>query len=215
MIPVAGRPFLEHQFRLLCSQGLTDILLCVGYLGEQIQEHFRDGAEFGMNITYSWEKDRLLGTAGCLKNAEPFLKDEFIVTYGDAYLLLDYQDVIHAHQRSSCEGTMVVYRNENRYDRSNVIVNDNKVSFYSKVEDRPGMVYIDYGVTVLHRDSLRFVPSGSPCGLEVVHQSLIQVEQLHAYETSQRFYEIGSLSGLTELQQLLERQKSAGIGGTN
>jgi len=67
MVPANGKPFLEHQLRLLASRGVRDIVLCVGYLGERVLEHFGNGHRFGVSLTYAWERDGLLGTAGAIR----------------------------------------------------------------------------------------------------------------------------------------------------
>jgi NDP-sugar pyrophosphorylase family protein len=93
MVSIAGRPFLEYQIGLLRDAGIDDIVLCVGYLAEQIIDYFGDGSSFGVRLRYSVERERLLGTAGAVKQAEPLLTDIFFLTYGDSYLRLDYRAV--------------------------------------------------------------------------------------------------------------------------
>ena len=203
MLLVAGKPFLEHQIALLRKSAVRNIVLCVGYLSEMIQDYFGDGSRFGLTITYSRETETLLGTGGCLRHAAPFLEEDFLVTYGDSYLMLDYQHVMRVFRSSGMPGMMVVYRNEDRWDRSNVIVENNTVTFYSKTERRPNTVYIDAGVSALRKETLRLLPQHDPVGLDVLLHDLTLQGRLHAYEASQRFYEIGSFAGLNKLQELL------------
>ena len=203
MLLVAGKPFLEHQIALLRKSAVHDIVLCVGYLSEMIQDYFGDGSRFGVTITYSRETETLLGTGGALRNAAPFLRNDFLVTYGDSYLMLDYDHVIRVFRNSGMPGMMVVYRNEDRWDRSNVIVENNVVKFYNKTERRPNTVYIDAGVSALRKETLQLLPPHDPVGLDVLLCDMTAQGCLHAYETKQRFYEIGSLAGLNELQELL------------
>lgn len=75
------KPFLEYQLDFLKTGGIGDVVLCLGYQGKKIEEHFGDGRKFGLHIRYSYERERLLGTAGALKNAEHLLKDKFFVMY--------------------------------------------------------------------------------------------------------------------------------------
>jgi len=203
MVRVAGRPFLEHQLELLAEQGVRDVVLCVGHLGEQIEEHFGDGRAFGVRIRYSEEGDCLLGTAGALRRAEPLLDDRFFVLYGDSYLCLDYRDVMRRFEASDRLGLMVVYRNDDRWDRSNVVVESGLVRVYDKRERQPGMVYIDYGVSALRREALVAIPTGRAVSLDVLYQGLIGRGELLAHEATRRFYEIGSFAGLAELEELL------------
>ena len=202
-VPVEGRPFLEHQLELLSRRGVRDIVLCVGYLGEVVLGHFGDGHRFGVNIVYAWERDGLLGTAGALKNATPLLDSEFFVSYGDSYLLLDYRDIMRRFRQSEALGMMAVYRNCDRLERSNVALRDGWVAAYDKTTRLPGMVYINEGLSVLRRRALRLIPDRIPFSQEQFYQLLIRRGQLQAYETEQRFYEVGSPQGLEEFRQLM------------
>jgi NDP-sugar pyrophosphorylase family protein len=203
MLPIAGKPFLEHQLGLLRGCGIRDIVVCVGYLGGQLESYFGDGANFGVHLAYSREGDTLRGTGGALRQAEPLLAEDFVVLYGDSYLPLDYADLFRHARRSSLPATMVVYRNQDRWDRSNVLVIHDRVAVYSKGARRPGMAYIDAGATVLRKSTLAMLPEQSPVGLHVLQQELATKGLLGAYQSPERFYEIGSFSGLAELEQML------------
>ena len=202
MLLVSGKPFLEHQISLLRSHGITDFVLCVGHLAHMITDYFEDGSKFGVRIVYSQEGEPLLGTGGAVRKATPFLKEEFAVTYGDSYLMVDYADLFRTFRESRLPATMVVFRNEDRWDRSNVLADGGKVVFYSKGERPPNTVYIDAGVSVFRKEALRLLPPQDPVGLDRLLQDLTQQQLLGAYESQQRFYEIGSFSGLQELQQI-------------
>jgi len=204
MVSINGRPFLEYQLRLLRERGIRDIVLCLGYRWEQIVDYFGHGRRLGLKISYSVERDGLLGTAGAVKQAEPLLDDIFFLTYGDAYLLLDYKAVMDYFRRQDKLGLMVVYRNENRYARSNVVVEGGMVKVYDKERWWPGMDWINFGVSLLRREALALVPAGVPYSQEEWYQQLIERGELLAYETGQRFYEIGSPQGLEEFRRLVE-----------
>ncbi len=203
MLPVGGRPFLEHQIELLRRHGIRDIVLCVGYLAEAIVDHFGDGHRLGVHLSYSWERDGLLGAAGALKNAEPLLAHEFLVTYGDSYLPLDYCSVMRRFRQSDRLALMVVYRNDNRWQPSNVAVRDGLVVAYDKERRGDGLAYINYGLLALRKRALRLIPEGTPCPEEEFYRQLIGRGQLLAQETSHRFYEIGSPQGLAEFRKLM------------
>jgi NDP-sugar pyrophosphorylase family protein len=202
MIPVKDKPFLQYQIELFKRNGIRDIVLCAGYLAEKIMDCFGDGSKFGVKIRYSVEADALLGTAGALKRAESLLNEVFFLTYGDAYLMLDYADIMTYFKRSDKLGLMVVYKNLNRFDKSNVVVEDGYVKVYDKRRQTPDMVYIDYGVSVLRKGSLALIPPNVVMDLQEFYRTLIERMELLAYETYSRFYEIGSFRGLKEFRQL-------------
>jgi MurNAc alpha-1-phosphate uridylyltransferase len=202
LIPVNGRPFLAYQLELFKRSGIRDVVLCVGHLGDQIRTYLGDGNGLGVDIRYSDEGDQLLGTAGAIRNAERFLADEFFLTYGDSYLLLDYQAVMDRFRQGDKLGLMVVYRNRNHLDRSNVIVDGGLIKVYDKEGRTPGMEYINYGISVLRKEAIGLIPSDRPCTQEEFYQLLIGQQQLLAFETRQRFYEIGSPQGLDEFRRL-------------
>jgi NDP-sugar pyrophosphorylase family protein len=204
LIPVAGRPFIEYQIDQFRRYDVTDLIICVGHLGHMIEEHLGDGHRFDVSIRYGYERDGLLGTAGAIKNVEPLLEDAFFVQYGDSYLPVDYRDVMASFRRHDAPGLMVVYRNDDRWDRSNVVIDGGLVRVYDKTQKLPGMVYIDFGLSVFRRESFAIVPTSVATDLSVVHQSLIVKRQLLAYETRHRFYEVGSPEGLREFEALVQ-----------
>ena len=203
LMPVNGWPFLAYQLELFKRSGIRDVVLCVGHLGDQIRTYLGDGNGLGVDIRYSDEGDKLLGTAGAIRNAERFLADEFFLTYGDSYLLLDYQAVMDRFRQRDKLGLMVVYRNRNHLDRSNVIVDRGLIKVYDKEGRTPGMEYINYGVSVLRKEAIGLIPPDRPCTQEEFYQLLIGQQQLLAFETRQRFYEIGSPQGLDEFRRLV------------
>jgi len=203
MVRIHGKPFLEYQFELLHRHSVTDVVLCVGCLTEQIEAFFGDGHNWDMSIKYSYEREQLLGTAGALRNAMPLLRDRFLVMYGDSYLLLDYPAIMRRFCETECPAMMVVYRNEDRFDRSNVVVRDGLVVRYDKKGRTEDMVYIDEGLTALRREVLNLVSPGQKCDLSVLFRQLIASGQMLAYETRQRFYEIGSPKGLEEFARFV------------
>src|SRR2546430_15927823 len=112
LLPVAGKPFLAHQLELLQSQGISRVVLCVGYLGEMIERDFGDGRAWGVRLEYSFDGPALLGTGGALQKALPLLGEHFFVLYGDSYLPIDFLPVAECFQRSGKLGLMTVFHNQ-------------------------------------------------------------------------------------------------------
>ena len=211
MIPIGGRPFLEYQLALLKSHGVTDIVLCIGHLGDVLASHFGDGSRLGLSIRYGREDDRLLGTGGALKNVERLLSETFFLTYGDGYLTVDYQRAMAYFRRNRRLGLMVVYKNRDRYDRSNILVDGRFVTGYDKRLRVPGIEYIDFGVSIFRREVLRQIPQGVAFSLETLYTSLIGRRQLLAYKVRRRFYEVGSPRGLAEFDALVRTGRIRGL----
>jgi MurNAc alpha-1-phosphate uridylyltransferase len=213
LVDIHGRPFLEHQIELLRDNGVRDIVLCIGHLGEQIKERIGAGQHLGVAVRYSEEGEELLGTGGALKKAEPLLDDRFFLLWGDSYLLLDYRKIWRAYLGAGCLGLMVVYKNSNERVRSNVKVNEGRVIVYDKWRPYPDMLYIDNGLSAWSKKILRMIPAGEPSEIERLFQRLARRGEIAAYETEQKFYEIGSVAGLAELKGLL-RGRRRSLGGT-
>jgi len=210
MMRILAKPFLQYQIELLKERGIRRILVCVGHLGEQIKAYFGNGDKFGVNIQYSEEGEKLMGSGGALKKAESLLNENFFLMWGDSYLLLDYIDIWNAYFKSGCEGLMVVYKNYNQRIKSNVIVKDGKIVLYDKWKSYPDMVYIDNGVSVFNKVILKEIPPDKVFAIEKVFKKWSLEGKLAAYETKQCFYEIGSLLGLKEFEALVSRQNSIG-----
>jgi NDP-sugar pyrophosphorylase family protein len=204
LIPVAGKPFLAHQLELLRSRGIRRAVLCVGYLGEMIQRQFGDGSAFGLQLDYAFDGPKLLGTGGALKRALPLLGMEFFVLYGDSYLPVEYRPIAEFFRRSGKFGCMTVYRNEGRYDTSNVVFRDGSIVVYDKKSRLPEMHHIDYGLSLFQATVFNAYPDGEPFDLAEVMGGLVREKQLAGYEVRERFYEIGSPAGLAELEQILK-----------
>jgi NDP-sugar pyrophosphorylase family protein len=206
LVPVAGRPFLAHQLEMLQARGIRRAVLCIGYLGEMIQRDFGDEA-FGVKLDYSFDGPKLLGTGGAIKRALPLLGEEFFVLYGDSYLPIDYAPVADFFQRSGKLGLMTVYRNEGKYDTSNVVFRDGEITVYDKKMKLPEMRHIDYGLSLFKASVFDSYSADQIFDLAEVMGRLVREKQLAGYEVLERFYEMGSPAGLAELETILKNEK--------
>ena len=205
LVPVGGRPFVYHQLDLLKQQGFSDVLMCIGHLGEQIEEELGDGSRLGMCVRYSREAGgALLGTGGALVNALPELQEEFLVMYGDSYLPIDFRSLVEWIREAQISAAMSVYRNQGLWDHSNVRVEKQGVSLYSKTAPPGECDYIDYGLLYFQRKFIAtYVGQSMPLDLSAMLGHLVEAHQLAAYEVYDRFYEIGKPEGLAELESHL------------
>ena len=205
LITVADEPFLTHQLRLLRSRGIRRVVLCLGYLGDMVEQQFRDGGQYGMKVEYSFDGPQLLGTGGALKRALPMLDRQFFVLYGDSYLPIDYGSVAQAFCDSGKPALMTVYKNDGRWDSSNVEFREQEICRYDKKNRTEEMHYIDYGLGVFRAEVLANWSDDKPLDLADVYQDLTERKQLAGFEVKQRFYEVGSAEGLAELDSLLRK----------
>jgi NDP-sugar pyrophosphorylase family protein len=203
LLEVNGEPFAVHQLRLLQAKGVRRVVFCVGHLGETIQRAIGDGSALGLQVDYSFDGPALLGTAGAIKNALPNLGESFFVVYGDSYLPCDYAAIARNFESAGVLGMMTVFRNEGKWDTSNVEFEAGKILAYSKTERTPRMRYIDYGLGVFCAEAFKSLPAGKPCDLAELYTDLLRREQLAAYEVRERFYEIGSPAGLRETAEFI------------
>ena len=204
-MPVAGRPFLTHQLELLRQQGVTRAVLCLGHLGEMVQTEFGDGSAHGVHLDYSFDGPVLLGTGGALQRALPMLGEKFFVLYGDSYLPIPFAPIAACFERSGRLGLMTVFRNEGKFDTSNVVFGDGEIKIYDKKLRLPEMHHIDYGLSLFRAEVFARYPADRAFDLADVMRDLVAEKQLAGYEVPERFYEIGSHAGLEELNRLLAK----------
>ena len=212
LVEINGEPFLAHQLRLLRKQGISQAVICAGYRGRQIEEFAGDGSRFGLTVEYSYDGPQLLGTAGALKKAMPMLGEAFFVIYGDSYLTCNHRAVQDFFLASGKLGLMTVYRNEGLYDTSNVEFEDGRIVVYDKRRLSSGMRHIDYGLGAFHARAFDAISLESPTDLAALYQELLSRGELAAYEASERFFEIGSPSGIEELSLHLTAHRHASGG---
>jgi histidinol-phosphate phosphatase family protein len=206
MVDVHGRPFFYYQLQLMKQYGLKDFVFCIGYKGEAIKNFFKNGRHMGVSIKYSSDGKTLLGTAGALKKAAPFLKDDFMVIYGDSYMDVDYARIIFAYRRFKRKGSkalLTVLHNKNKFDKSNVIFRNNRLLKYDKKNPTPKMEYIDYGVSILDKKLLGLVAPNKYFDLSDLYSIITRKGLMAGYEVSSRFYEIGTPSALAEFKNYI------------
>ncbi len=203
LLEVAGRPFIEHQLDLIKKNGIKRVLICASFLGEQIREYIGNGERFGIEVEYSFDGDRLLGTGGAIRKALSLLDESFFVMYGDSYLNTDFRVINEYFFRQNKSGLMTVYQNEGKWDSSNVQFEKGRIVVYDKTNKNDKMKYIDYGLGILTRRAFDRFAERDEFDLSEVYQSLIESDELAGFEVLERFYEIGSFEGLKETSQFL------------
>jgi len=203
MIEVVGKPFIAHQLILLKHQGITDVVICAGYLGEQIQDFVQNGERFGVKVSYSFDGEKLLGTGGALHKALPLLGNMFFVMYGDSYLGTNYSSIVTFFLSMKKRGLMTVFRNNNQWDKSNILFENDLILEYNKKYPIPQMKHIDYGLSLLRKEALRGIQEGKVFDIADLFADLVEQNDMLGYEVKERFYEIGSQDGLKETEGYL------------
>jgi NDP-sugar pyrophosphorylase family protein len=201
LLPAGGRPFAYHQMHWLAAQGITDVVYSIGHHGNMIRRYWSEEPSPLPSIRFVDEGGQLRGTAGALRLArdQGVLDDSFFVIYGDSFLPVEFGPIWRAFHAASQPALMTVLRNEGRWDRGNVIYQPGNVVLYDK-SAAPGMQYIDYGLSCFHRHVFDNLAHSD---LAIVFHELSVQGRLAGFEVHQRFYEIGSPSGLRDFEQYL------------
>lgn len=203
LIKVAGKPFIFHQLTLLKGQDICNVILCVGKFGEMIQEYVGNGHAWGLEVQYSYDGEVLMGTGGAIKKAIPRLPDVFFVLYGDSYLDVDLKPILQQFESEGKTALMTVYRNQNKWDKSNILFKNGRIVKYDKKNPIPEMEHLDYGINILRKTVFDDWPEGIFFDLSEVFTKLIENGEVSSFEVFKRFYEIGSNQGIKETEKYL------------
>ena len=194
MISIMGKPFLEYLLLLLKKNGITDIVISVGYLASQIRNYFNDGSYWGLDIKYSFEVTPL-GTGGALRLAEDLLEDEFFFVNGDTYLDLNYDNMARKFRSSNKPMMMAVCRAE----KSNCLISTNgNLIRYS----RKGLseTYVDAGVWILNKKIFDMFPERKSFMMEdycIPWGS----RMVKTFISEKKFIDIGTFGGLEKFRR--------------
>ena len=194
LVPLCGKPFIEYQIEFLAKSRFKDILVLVGYRGDDVMACCGDGRRWGVCIAYSHEKIQL-GTGGALKYAEKKIADEFILIYGDSFLPIDINDFVYFFKKSMKSGVVAAYNNkENTYVKNNLEISmDGVVRLYDKSGEADNLNFVESGMFAFKKNILERIPADLPVSLENdILPILIKEEELVSFVTDTRFYDIGT-----------------------
>ena len=208
MIRFHGRPFLEYLIEMLREQGFERVLLLLGYLPDQIIEHFGDGKDFGLRIEYQVSPvDDETGTR--LRRARPRLDPQFLLLYCDNYWPMDFSCLWATYLAAGCKALVTVYDNEDGYTRDNLLIGgDGRVALYDKARTAPGLKGVDIGFLILDRSILELLPDdGNPSFEAVTYPLLVRNRELAAFVTGHRYYSVGTHARLPSTDAFLARPR--------
>lgn len=169
MAQVAGRPFLEYLLIQLRNYQVREVVLCVGYRGECIHQHFGSGAAWGLRLHYSWEQE-LRGTGGALKLAQNLIRGEdFLVLNGDSFFAMNLERLIAYHRDRKALATIALadVSDARRYGRVDLDA-DGAIRRFREKDDQPAPTpgRINSGIYMFRRDLLDLIPAGRTVSLE-------------------------------------------------
>jgi MurNAc alpha-1-phosphate uridylyltransferase len=205
MVLVSGKPFLYWQLILLRDSGYRDFVLCVSHGAERITEYLGDGCEFGINVRYSYDGSKQIGTGGAILNAIPLLGENFAVLYGDSYLPINFKEIETAFLEKECKALMTVFKNSDKFGESNIEFSNGRILRYSKKTANESMEHIDYGLSYFNASVFSNLSIDTPIDLSYIIEELVTNDEISGFEVFQRFYEVGSISGLKDFSELMER----------
>lgn len=208
LININGRPFIDWQIDLLRDAGYEHFVLCVSHMSSSIIDYLGDGSHKGIKIDYSHDGEIQLGTGGAIKKATRILGSSFAVINGDSYLPIDYAQVEKNFELTPGLALMTVYKNNGKFDSSNVEFNNNEIVQYKKGVIDSKMKHIDFGLTYFHCRAFDDIEENQPIDMSQICINLLKSKKLDGLEVLNRFYEIGSVQGIEELSDYLVRQRN-------
>jgi D-glycero-alpha-D-manno-heptose 1-phosphate guanylyltransferase len=205
MALIGSRPFLEIQILQLRSQGIRRIVLGTGYLSEQIENYFQDGAAWDLEITYCREPGPL-GTGGAIRLAVEQLSDPALILNGDSFCECDFRGLAQFFEDRHADFVMVTRQIENadRYGRVKTGEENRLAGFQEKNENgQPGL--INCGIYLCRRDIIEAIPAGRPVSFEKEVVPAALARGCYVFETSGIFIDIGIPDDYRRAQTLLAR----------
>jgi NDP-sugar pyrophosphorylase family protein len=206
LIEINGIPFIKHQLDFLSSKNVKNIALLLGNKGEMVQAYLESLDLKFSQIKYCYDGEKLLGTGGAILKSLDIFTENFFVMYGDSYLNVNFSNVMNfflAHPNYN--SLMTVFKNDNLFDKSNVIFEQGELLSYSKKIIDSRMNYIDWGLSVFNKDAFSSFSNLEEFDLSVVFDESLRARKLIGHEIFERFYEIGSFSGISELEKYLTK----------
>ncbi|MFH1456357.1 MAG: sugar phosphate nucleotidyltransferase [archaeon] len=194
MVPLAGKPILQHTINHLKKYGITEIILAVGYKAEKVKEYFKDGSEFGVNIKYIEEKVPL-GTSGPLQLAKEYLTETFVCCNADEIKDIDVVDMYMFHKKNKATATIALTTvdDTSKFGVAN-LQGDKIIEFVEKPKHNPPSKLINSGFYIFEPEVLNYVPSEGPSMIEYdVFPKIAAEKKLYGYSFIGYWQELGTM----------------------
>lgn len=207
LIDINGKPFIIRQFEILEKNEIKKVVLCLSHLGDVVEKYLSESEYIKKNfeVSYAYDTEISAGTGGAVLNALPLLPEIFWIMYGDSYLDINFRKISEYFKSLNQFGLMTVFKNNNLFDRSNVVFKNSSILKYDKINFTDGMNFIDYGLGIFNKSA--FKDFSGRFDLSEVYQKLLINKELAGYEVNKRFYEIGSFEGIEELKLFLKQNE--------
>lgn len=206
MISFYEKPFLEYLIDNLKENGISKVVLLLGYLPEVIKEYFGDGRKFGITIEYS-VTDVDNDTGKRMKLAQTQLDDEFLFMYCDNYWPIRLNEMYRDFVSKNISGQLTVYSNEDNYTRSNLKVDcTGLIIEYDKSRKSEGLEMVDIGFGIFKKEIIDLLPDDNISFENTAYPLLIKKRQLGAYVTRHRYYSVNSHERLYLTEEFLKRK---------
>jgi NDP-sugar pyrophosphorylase family protein len=203
MLPIGGRPLLEHTIKYLANYGIKEVVLCVAYLKNRIKEHFKDGKELGVVIECA-EADQPLGTAGQLMTAKDLLTDTFLAMNGDIVTSLSLKNLADHHKKSGGIGTIALKKFEVQIPHGYIELDRNMI--LRSFQEKPTMSYqANAGVYILEPRIFNYVKTTPPVSLEheVFPTAIASGEKIAGYYEDAYWADVGTISDFERVDKEL------------
>jgi len=210
MVPIGGKPLLEHHLELFKRQGIREFIVNLHYLPEKITDYFGDGSKFGVTIIYSREPE-LLGTAGAVKKMEKELLDGlFIVFYGDNLVRVDFKSLVEFHQAHNAMVTVALFASPEPWTGGVVETDSNGrvVKFVEKPDRKQVSTnLINAGIYVVEPQVLQAIPAGQiyDFGKNVFPNLLSEGKPVYAMTPQAYIQDVGTPERLAKAQHDYEQ----------
>lgn len=194
MLPIAGKPLLEHQLEWLKRWGVSEAFLCLGYKADVVSDHFGDGGRWGMKLRYSVEQSPR-GTAGCVRDLGDWGGEDLLVVYGDLFVDMDCRKLVEAHRAGRAAATLVVWDTDHPHDSDLVRTEDGRITgFYRARKGEPCGTLALAAVWVVRRPLMDLVPADAPAdfGRDIFPRALERGLRLEAYATRETVEDVGT-----------------------
>lgn len=192
MLPVQGKPILQHVIDLLKKYGVSEVYLSIGYKGEKIKEYFGDGNRFGLKITYIEEKQPM-GTAGPLRLARPYLTETFIMCNADELKEIDLTDMYLFHKENNALATIALTTVPDPSAYGVARLQGNRIAeFIEKPKDPPSNL-INAGLYILEPEVIEMVPEGQSMLEHAIFPKIAKLGRLYGYSFTGQWIDTGTL----------------------